>query len=122
MVTEATAPYEEVTDTKVKDNARDIPPVQTTTIPLPVQGKDIDSIMQSLESGVEELFTSVRYQEFLKTMAKFHNYSFNNTMLIAMQRPDATLVTSYKNWQSMGRQVMKGEKELQSLHRHPIRK
>ena len=65
---------------------------KTTTIPLPVQGKDIDSIMQSLESGVEELFTSNRYQEFLKTMAKFHNYSFNNTMLIAMQRPDATLV------------------------------
>lgn len=53
---------------------------KTTTIPLPVQGKDIDSIMQSLESGVEELFTSNRYQEFLKTMAKFHNYSFNNTM------------------------------------------
>ena len=75
---------------------------KTTTIPLPVQGKDMDSIMQSLESGVEELFTSNRYQEFLKTMAKFHNYSFNNTMLIAMQRPDATLVTSYKNWQSMG--------------------
>ena len=66
---------------------------KTTTIPLPVQGKDMDSIMQSLESGVEELFTSNRYQEFLKTMAKFHNYSFNNTMLIAMQRPDATLVT-----------------------------
>ena len=50
---------------------------KTTTIPLPVQGKDMDSIMQSLESGVEELFTSNRYQEFLKTMAKFHNYSFN---------------------------------------------
>ena len=122
MVTEAIAPYEEVTDTKEKDNVRDIPTVQTATIPLPVQGKDMDSIMQSLESGVEELFTSNRYQEFLKTMAKFHNYSFNNTMLIAMQRPDATLVTSYKNWQSMGRQVMKGEKELQSLHRHDIRK
>ena len=45
---------------------------KTTTIPLPVQGKDMDSIMQSLESGVEELFTSNRYQEFLKTMAKFH--------------------------------------------------
>ena len=44
---------------------------KTTTIPLPVQGKDMDSIMQSLESGVEELFTSNRYQEFLKTMAKF---------------------------------------------------
>lgn len=122
MVTEATAPYEEVTDTKEKGNVRDIPTVQTATIPLPVQGKDMDSIMQSLESGVEELFTSNRYQEFLKTMAKFHNYSFNNTMLIAMQRPDATLVTSYKNWQSMGRQVMKGEKGITIIAPAPYKK
>lgn len=122
MVTEATAPYEEVTDTKEKGDVRDIPTVQTATIPLPVQGKDMDSIMQSLESGVEELFTSHRYQEFLKTMAKFHNYSFNNTMLIAMQRPDATLVTSYKNWQSMGRQVMKGEKGITIIAPAPYKK
>ena len=122
MVTEAIAPYEEVTDTKEKDNVRDISTVQTATIPLPVQGKDMDSIMQSLESGVEELFTSNRYQEFLKTMAKFHNYSFNNTMLIAMQRPDATLVTSYKNWQSMGRQVMKGEKGITIIAPAPYKK
>lgn len=122
MVTEATAPYEEVTDTKEKGDVRDIPTVQTATIPLPVQGKDMDSIMQSLESGVEELFTSNRYQEFLKTMAKFHNYSFNNTMLIAMQRPDATLVTSYKNWQSMGRQVMKGEKGITIIALAPYKK
>lgn len=122
MVTEATAPYEEVTDTKEKGDVRDIPTVQTATIPLPVQGKDMDSIMQSLESGVEELFTSNRYQEFLKTMAKFHNYSFNNTMLIAMQRPDATLVTSYKNWQSMGRQVMKGEKGIAIIAPAPYKK
>ena len=122
MVTEAIAPYEEVTNTKEKDNVRDIPTVQTATIPLPVQGKDMDSIMQSLESGVEELFTSNRYQEFLKTMAKFHNYSFNNTMLIAMQRPDATLVTSYKNWQSMGRQVMKGEKGITIIAPAPYKK
>ena len=122
MVTEAIAPYEEITDTKEKDNVRDIPTVQTATIPLPVQGKDMDSIMQSLESGVEELFTSNRYKEFLKTMAKFHNYSFNNTMLIAMQRPDATLVTSYKNWQSMGRQVMKGEKGITIIAPAPYKK
>lgn len=122
MVAEAIAPYEEVTDTKEKDNVRDIPTVQTATIPLPVQGKDMDSIMQSLESGVEELFTSNRYQEYLKTMAKFHNYSFNNTMLIAMQRPDATLVTSYKNWQSMGRQVMKGEKGITIIAPAPYKK
>lgn len=84
----------------------------TQTKQLPVQGKDMDSIMKNLETGVSELFTSDRYQEYLRTMAKFHNYSFNNTMLIAMQRPDATLVTGYQNWQSMGRQVKKGEKGI----------
>lgn len=69
----------------------------TKTKLLPIQGKDMDSIMQNLETGVAELFTSERYQEYLKTMSKFHNYSFNNTLLIAMQRPDATLVTGYRN-------------------------
>ena len=84
----------------------------TKTKLLPIQGKDMDSIMQNLETGVAELFTSERYQEYLKTMSKFHNYSFNNTLLIAMQRPDATLVTGYRNWQSMGRQV-KGKRSRQ---------
>ena len=77
-----------------------------------LRGKDIDSIMNSLETGVTDLFSSERYTEYLKTMAKFHNYSFNNTLLIALQRPDATMVTGYRNWQSMGRQVKKGEKGI----------
>ena len=94
----------------------------TKTKQLPVQGKDIDSIMENLETGVAVLFTSDRYQEYLRTMAKFHRYSFNNTLLIAMQRPDATLVTSYKNWQSMGRQVMKGEKGIMIIAPAPYKK
>ena len=57
-------------------NTQDIQPVQTTTVPLPVQGKDMDSIMKSLETGVENLFTSEKYADYLKTMAKFHRYSF----------------------------------------------
>ena len=84
-----------------------------------LKGRDMDSILQSLEEGVSEIFTSERYTEYLQTMAKFHNYSFNNTMLIALQRPDATLVTGYRNWQSMGRQVMKG---LRLLPRRRSRK
>ena len=80
----------------------------------------MDSIMQNLETGVAELFTSERYQEYLKTMSKFHNYSFNNTLLIAMQRPDATLVTGYRNWQSMGRQVKKGEKGITIIAPAPV--
>ena len=94
----------------------------TKTKLLPVQGKDMDSIMQNLETGVAELFTSERYQEYLKTMSKFHNYSFNNTLLIAMQRPDATLVTGYRNWQSMGRQVKKGEKGITIIAPAPIKR
>ena len=85
------------------------------TFPLPIQGKDMDSIMKSLESGVSDFFTSEKYGEYLKTMTKFHRYSFNNTLLIAMQRPEATLVTGYRNWQSMGRQVKKGEKGITIL-------
>lgn len=94
----------------------------TKTKLLPIQGKDMDSIMQNLETGVVELFTSERYQEYLKTMSKFHNYSFNNTLLIAMQRPDATLVTGYRNWQSMGRQVKKGEKGITIIAPAPIKR
>lgn len=94
----------------------------TKTKLLPIQGKDMDSIMQNLETGVAELFTSERYQEYLKTMSKFHNYSFNNTLLIAMQRPDATLVTGYRNWQSMGRQVKKGEKGITIIAPVPIKR
>ncbi|MFR1871636.1 MAG: YodL domain-containing protein [Coprococcus sp.] len=82
----------------------------------------MDSIMQNLETGVAELFSSDRYQDYLKTMSKFHNYSFNNTVLIAMQRPDATLVTGYRNWQSMGRQVKKGEKGITIIAPAPVKK
>lgn len=99
----------------VAENIMEYTPVTTTTVPLPVQGKDMDSIMKSLESGVEDFFTSEKYGAYLKTMTKFHRYSFNNTLLIAMQRPDATLVTGYRNWQSMGRQVKKGEKGITIL-------
>lgn len=53
------------------------------------------------------MFSSEKYTQYLKTMAKFHTYSLNNTILISMQRPDATLVTGYERWKSMGRQVKK---------------
>lgn len=96
--------------------------VQSATIPLPVAGKDMNSILKSLETGVENIFTGDKYAQYLQTMSKFHRYSFNNTLLIAMQRPDATLVTGYRNWQSMGRQVKKGEKGITSLAPAPIKR
>ena len=54
--------------------------------------EQLKQITEQLEQGVAEIFTSEKYTEYLKTMAKFHNYSFNNTLLIAMQKPEATLV------------------------------
>ena len=96
--------------------------VQSATIPLPVAGKDMNSILKSLETGVENIFTGDKYAQYLQTRSKFHRYSFNNTLLIAMQRPDATLVTGYRNWQSMGRQVKKGEKGITILAPVPIKR
>ena len=73
-------------------------------------------ITKQLEAGVKELFTSERYAEYLKTMSKFYNYSFNNTVLIALQRPEATLVAGYSAWQkNFHRQVKRGEKGIQII-------
>ena len=78
-----------------ENNFEESQPVQSSTIPLPVAGKDMNSILKSLETGVGNIFTGDKYAQYLQTMSKFHRYSFNNTLLIAMQRPDATLVTGY---------------------------
>lgn len=84
---------------------------------------NIVSIMQSLEMGVQNFLEGdqERYKEFLKVMTKFHNYSVNNTLLIAMQRPDATLCNSYKRWQSFGRQVKRGEKGITIIAPAPVK-
>jgi antirestriction protein ArdC len=105
-----------------ENNFEEIQPIPSATIPLPVAGKDMNSILKSLETGVENIFTGDKYAQYLQTMSKFHRYSFNNTLLIAMQRPDATLVTGYRNWQSMGRQVKKGEKGITILAPAPIKR
>ena len=59
----------------------------------------VKEITDKLEEGLKELFESEKYKNYLSTMSKFHNYSFNNTLLIALQRPDATLVAGYQAWQ-----------------------
>jgi len=64
---------------------------------------------QKLASGIEKLVASGRWRDYLKFQGKFHRYSFCNTFLILLQRPDATLVASYKTWQKLGRQVRKDE-------------
>lgn len=83
---------------------------------------DIKEITAKLEQGVKDVFTSDKYMEYLRFMSKFTNYSFNNTLLILMQKPDASLVAGYKAWQSKGRQVRKGERGLTILAPCPHRK
>ena len=75
-----------------------------------LKSKDMKDIIQSLEDGLTDLFQSNRYADFLKTMTNFHEYSLYNTILIMMQCPQASLVAGYKKWQTMGRQVKRGEK------------
>jgi len=75
----------------------------------------VKRLLGELEMGVEELMTSEGWQNHLDVMSRFHNYSFNNQWLIAHQMPGASKVSSFKNWQEMGRQVNKGEKALSVL-------
>ena len=71
---------------------------------------------------MQDLFNSDSYRNYLSTMSKFHNYSFNNTLLIAMQKPDATLVAGYKAWQkNFERHVNKGEKAIRILAPTPYK-
>ena len=58
----------------------------------------VKEITDKLEKGLKELFESEKYKSYLSTMSKFHNYSFNNTLLIAMQKPEATLVAGYLSY------------------------
>ena len=82
----------------------------------------VQEITDKLEEGLKELFESEKYKTYLSTMSKFHNYSFNNTLLIAMQKPEATLVAGYKAWQkNFERHVNKGEKSIRILAPAPYK-
>lgn len=75
--------------------------------------KEMEDITDRLETGIKELFESEKYKNYLRTMAKFHNYSVNNTVLIHMQMPNSQMVASYKAWkEKFNRQVKKGEKAI----------
>ena len=84
--------------------------------------QQVREITDKLEQGIKELFESERFKEYLRTMSKFYNYSFNNTLLIAMQKPEATYVAGYTSWQrNFDRQVMKGEKGSKILAPAPYK-
>ena len=82
----------------------------------------VQEITEKLEEGIKELFESEKYKNYLNTMSKFHNYSFNNTLLIAMQKPDATLVAGFQAWKkNFERHVKKGEKGIRILAPAPYK-
>ena len=73
-------------------------------------------ILESLENGVRDFFTSDKFSSYLDVMSKFHHYSINNQLLIAMQRPDATYVAGYNSWiKNFDRHVTAGEKGITIL-------
>ena len=84
--------------------------------------EQLKEITERLEQGVKDLFTSEKYTEYLKTMSQFHNYSFNNTLLIAMQKPESTLVAGLGTWnKKFNRRVKRGEKGIKIIAPAPIK-
>ena len=95
-----------------------IPIVLTSEKPA----EKLKEITDRLEQGIAELFDSERYKEYLRVMSKFHNYSFNNTLLIAMQKPDASLVAGFSAWKNnFERNVMKGQKGIKIIAPSPYK-
>lgn len=75
----------------------------------------VKELLNQLEDGVKAVFDSEKYKKYLRTMSSFHNYSFNNAMLIHMQSPDSTMVAGFNTWKKLNRYVMKGEKGITIL-------
>ena len=95
-----------------------IPIVLTSEKPA----EKLKEITDRLEQGITELFGSERYREYLRVMSKFHNYSINNTLLIAMQKPDASLVAGFSAWKNnFERNVMKGQKGIKIIAPSPYK-
>ena len=95
-----------------------IPIVLTSEKPA----EKLKEITDRLEQGIAELFDSERYKEYLKVMSKFHNYSFRNTVLIAMQKPDASLLAGFSAWKNnFERNVMKGQKGIKIIAPSPYK-
>ena len=104
----------------------DMPAPSVPVRPIELSATDtagrVREITAQLEQGVKDLFDSERYQEYLKAMSKFHDYSLNNTMLIVMQKPDASLVAGYGKWRDeFERHVKRGEKGIKILAPAPYK-
>ncbi len=77
--------------------------------------KEMNSIIKTLEDGVRDVFDSEKYKRYLEFCGKFHYYSFNNIILILIQRPNAQMCASYTTWKSLKMQVRKGERGIKIL-------
>ncbi len=102
------------------------PPQPRPVVPIVLTSEKpaekIKEITDRLEQGIAELFDSERYKDYLRVMSKFHNYSFRNTLLIAMQAPDASLVAGYNTWKNThGRHVKGGEKGIKIFAPSPYK-
>jgi hypothetical protein len=89
----------------------------------PTNRERLQEITAGIEQGIKELFESEKYMRYLSVMSKFHRYSVNNTMLIYMQRPDATLVAGFQKWKNQfERHVKKGEHGITIIAPTPYKK
>ena len=122
-----TAPAQEEKEADPKEGAapQDIAaanPSRPIELTAQKPAEKMKEITDRLEQGIQDLFESDRFKEYLQVMSKFHNYSFNNTLLIAMQKPDATLIAGYNSWKNLfGRQVSRGAKGIKVIAPSPYK-
>ena len=89
----------------------------------PTNRERLREITEGIEQGIKELFESDKYMRYLSVMSRFHRYSVNNTMLIYMQKPDATLVAGYNKWKNQfERYVKRGEHGITIIAPTPYKK
>lgn len=86
------------------------------------KAQEVKDLVDKIENGVKGFMTSDKFKDYLNVMSKFHKYSFSNSLLIAFQRPDSTIVAGYTTWKKMGRQVNKGAKSIKILAPSPYKK
>lgn len=85
------------------------------------QQQQIKEATEKLEAGIREFLSSDKFREYLNVMSRFHTYSYSNAMLIALQRPDATLVAGFNRWKSMKRYPMRGEHGIRIFAPAPVK-
>ena len=117
---DAAAPGQRMTPTA--EQPQEPRPVIPIVLTSEKPAEKLKEITDRLEQGIAELFDSERYKEYLKVMSKFHNYSFRNTVLIAMQKPDASLLAGFSAWKNnFERNVMRGQKGIKIIAPSPYK-